>query len=491
MLRWLLAATLFVSLSAPAAGQEHEEDEAANQVDHQQAEDHSESRFSDEPIPLADIPNRPRPILELGPAFLGTGTLGQGFKLPTGAVWQPAMMAFGTIRSALQGIDNGVANVSFLEAAARFDLFGNLYLTQTERLLIGFRPLDQDGSFTRYTIGSDPELPDTLGGFQDELNFAVTTLFFEGDIGEIFPNFDSDDSGRLDFGFSVGRQPLGFQDGMLINEDAIDAVGLTRANIRMGGLVNVRATGLFGWGQISRRSDSSLRNATDTTAILFGLFTETDTRTRTIELDAVYVSADDSAGGSGVYLGLGSTRRIGRYNHTFRVLASFPVGTETHANQQGVLIHDQLSWSPHHTVNHVYINTFAALGRFRSAARGPSVPGPLARTGILFAGVGLGSYGAAFSSSPDYSLGGSLGYQIFMAATRRQLLLEFGGRFSYGDEPVAGRDAIALGARYQTAVGSRGVIVLDAFGSYDLDEAVVEESSDVTFGGRVEVVIKL
>ncbi|MFB3132167.1 MAG: hypothetical protein ACE10K_06570, partial [Rhodothermales bacterium] len=387
---------LLMSGSAPVWAQ-HEEQESE--------EEQSESRFSDEPIPLADIPRRPPPLLELGEPFLGTGTLSQGIKLPTGAVWQPAFLAFGTIRSAVQGIDNGVAATQFIEAASRFDLFGNLYLTQTERVLIGFRPLDEDGRFTRYTLTSDPELPDEEADFQDELNFAIRTLFFEGDLGELFPSLDWNDSGGLDIGLSVGRQPLSFQDGLLINEDAIDAVGLTRANMKVGGLVNMRVTGLFAWGDINRPAVGG--NAGDKSAWLVGLFTETDSRKRTVEFDALYVSADDSTG-DGIYVGLGSTQRRGSYNHTFRALASFPVGDETVANSQGVLLHNQLSWTPHHTFNLIYINTFVGINEFRSAARGPSAGGPLGRTGILFAAVGLGSYGAALGNGADNAVGGSV-----------------------------------------------------------------------------------
>jgi len=64
---------LFVGLTLPALAQDHGEDEGG-------------SRFSDEPIPLADLPERPNPILELGEPFLGTGTLSQGFTMPGGAV---------------------------------------------------------------------------------------------------------------------------------------------------------------------------------------------------------------------------------------------------------------------------------------------------------------------------------------------------------------------------------------------------------------------
>ena len=477
-----LVFALFVLIGPLRAQAQHEEEE-------EHKEGHSDSRFSDEPIPLADIPKRPRPLLELGEPFLGTGTLAQGIKLPTGAVWQPAFMAFGTLRTALQGIDSGVANSQLIEAAARFDLFGNLYLTQTERVLIGFRPLDDDGRFTRYTLNSDPTLPDSLADFQDELNFSIRTLFFEGDLGEIFPNLDRDDSGGLDIGFSVGRQPLSFQDGMLLNEDALDAVGLTRANMKLGGLVNARATALFAWGDLDR--PGTFGNMGDKSALLVGLFTETDSRKRTVELDAVYVSADDTTG-DGVYLGLGSTRRVGRYSNTLRVLASFPVGEEGLANRQGVLIHNQLSWTPHHSHNHIYINGFVGINEFRSAARGPSAGGPLGRTGILFAAVGLGRYGAALGNMADNAIGGSAGYQMFFDHTRKQLVLEVGGRYTYDEETLAARDAVALAARYQMAVGRRGVIVLDAFGAYDLDdESLGPNSSELNFGGRVEVVIKL
>ena len=449
----------------------------------------SESRFSDEPIPLADVPKRPPPLIELGEPFLGTGTLSQGIKLPTGAVWQPAFLAFGTIRSAVQGIDNGVANTQFAEGAARFDLFGNLYLTQSERVLIGFRPLDQDGAFTRYTFSNEPELPASLADFQDELNFAIRTLFFEGDLGEIFPGLDWNDSGGLDIGISVGRQPLSFQDGLLINEDAIDAVGLTRANVKMGGLVNTRITGLFAWGDIDRPTADGNRG--DKSAWLVGLFTESDSRKRTVELDALYVSADDSTG-DGIYLGLGTTRRIGHYNHTLRTLASFPVGDEMEANRQGVLLHNQLSWTPYHTYNLIYINNFVGIGEFRSAARGPAAGGPLGRTGILFAAVGLGRYGAALGNGADNAVGGSIGYQMFFDHTRKQLVLEAGGRYTYDDDTIGPRDAIAAGARYQMAFGRRGVIVLDVFGSYDIDSAdLVGDSTELSFGGRFEVVIKL
>lgn len=443
----------------------------------------SRSRFSDEPIPLADIPQRPEPILELGEPFLGTGTLDQGFRLPTGAVWQPQFLAFGTWRTAAQGASQ--PGLDFAEATSRFDLFGNLYLTQTERVLVGLRPLDDNGRFTRYTLHQDPALSESRSGFQEELNATVRTLFFEGDFGELFPVLDPDDSGSWDVYFSVGRQPLRFQDGLLLNENAIDMVGLTRANMKLFGLVNTRTTGVFGWGDIDRR------NRGDKSAQLFGLFNEIDTRNRTIELDAVVVTAD-RARGSGLYAGLGSTRRIGRLaNNTIRVLGSYPLSAETALNRKGFLVHNQFGWTPVHTHNWVYVNAFGSLGAFRSAARSPTAGGPLGRTGVLFAAVGLGRYGAALGNRADNAVGGSLGYQMFFDHNRKQLLLEAGGRYTYDKVGALGaRDAAAVGARYQMALGQRFVLELSGFGSYTLS-SVPATVSAVSGGGRFEVTVKL
>ncbi|MEP0548758.1 MAG: hypothetical protein ABJF88_17615 [Rhodothermales bacterium] len=496
---WVFLASLLVV--GPAWAQYGEDDHGDGHGD-------SNSRFSDEPIPLADIPDRPRPLLELGPKFLGTGNINQGFTLPTGAVWTPAFMLFGTIRTATQGIENGVADRQVAEAVARFDLFGNLYLTPTERIVAGVSPLNQEGRFTSFTlvneVGGAPVLvngeePDD---FQEELNFRINTLFFEGDIAEIFPKIDWDDSSPLDYYLSVGRQPLSFQDGLLINEDALDMVGLTRANMRMGGLINTRAAAVFGWGDVNRHSSlgggfgdcdelfaagaAAFGNCMDDSALLFGLFTETDTRKRTIEIDAMYVLADDSTG-DGVYAGIGSTQRIGEYNNTFRIVGSYPVGKETVFNQAGVVIHNQFGFTPHHTHNWVYVNLFGGIGQFRSAARGPGAGGPLGQTGLLFAAVGLGRYGAALGNQADESVGGGIGYQMFFGTARRQqLILEAGGRYTYGSGPDIFTQDIAAGAvRYSFAVGRRGTIILDGFGAYDLN------ASQPNFGTRVELAIQL
>ena len=68
------------------------------------------SRFSDEKIQLlapSDTGNRPPLIYEAGDDFLGQGDLQEGFETPWGAVWQPQLWVFGTLRTSLFYFDNG------------------------------------------------------------------------------------------------------------------------------------------------------------------------------------------------------------------------------------------------------------------------------------------------------------------------------------------------------------------------------------------------
>jgi len=527
VLRSTLALLMVVVVASPAWAQ-HD--------DGYGGDGESESRFSDEPIPLADIPDRPRPLIEIGPKFLGTGNISQGFELPTGAVWTPAFMVFGTIRTAVQAaevqvnpnplVGNDFVSRQFAEGVGRLDLFGNLYLTQTERAVIGISPLNEEGRFTSFTFLNEldgetilVEEVDEDGNvtlvepddFQDELNIRITTLFFEGDLAELFPKLDWDDSSPLDYYISVGRQPLSFQDGMLINEDILDMVGLTRANMKIGSLINTRVATVFGWNDVNRHSGFAgpgfgecnelaeaavevgglVGNCRDDSALLFGLFTETDTRKRTVELDAMYILADDQTG-DGVYAGLGATQRIGLYNNTFRIVGSYPIGEETPFNRAGALVHNQFGLTPHNNYNWFYINLFGGIGNYRSAARGPAAGGPLGQTGILWAAVGLGRFGAALGNQADESVGGGIGYQMFFGKTRRQqLILEAGGRYTYGsfdandDFPIFEQNIAAGAARFATAFGRRGILSLLGFGAYDF------EASQPNFGARVEVSFQL
>jgi hypothetical protein len=411
------------------------------------------SELPHEPGPYLDdddLPARTPPILELGGDFLGTGNISPGFEIPTGAVWQPRFWVYGNFRSAIQSHDIGRKKHT-AEWANRLDLFGNLQLTGTERLLIGITPLHDDAEFSGLVLSPDGE-----ERTENELNLNISTLFFEGDLAELFPMWDVEDSTPNDIGFTVGRQNVQFQAGMILN-DTIDAVGFAKNNIRIPGfarLVNLRASVLFGWNGIHRDDNND-----DDDAELYGLFLQADTFHRTMNLDIVFV--DSERGGDVLVGALDSTQTIGKMSATFRVAASHATGEETRTAGDGQLLFAQLAWVPKYSHDNVYLAAFSAIDDFVSAARGPTVGGPMGDTGILFAGRGLGSYPAALSNRTSDAHGVALGRQFFFSNDRRQLILEAGAR--HDDSPGLNDDSYGAAFRLQQAVGSRTILQLGGF----------------------------
>lgn len=447
-------------------------------------EDHTGSRIPDEHIPMQEDAVHKRPFtLELGNPFLGRGENYPGFELPTGAVWHPSFLAFGTFRSGIQAFDDG--NSTRSEWANRLDLFGNLQLSGTERLLIGFRPLDKDGQFTGYNI-----TPDADDGYQDEFNARISNLFFEGDIGEIFPNLDPDDTGMYDIGFSVGRQNLLIQEGIMIN-DRIDGLGIVKNTLLPGTASNWRVMGFYGWNEVGRRTRrdaAPARNSRDRRAHLFGVFNELDFPISTVTVDTAFVVSEGDRTADGFFAGVGGVQRIGAFNTAFRANLSTALGNQSEETRFGTLLFSEISYTPHwppHTDNILYLNMFWGIEEYSSAARDDAVGGPLGRTGILFAAVGLGRYGAPLGNDADDSAGAALGYQMFLDKDKqKQVIVEIGGRDS--TRGAEGGAATAVGARYQQAFHHRWVhwlLIFDAF-------VGVQEDRSTLGGGRVEAQIK-
>jgi len=471
------------------AGEEGGHDEADRESDSHNDEGHEaehssgghhggkhSSRLTDEKIPLQTegFPQRPKPILELGEPFLGTGTLRPGFTLPTGAVWQPSLLAFGTFRTAVQTFESDASpGARITEWANRLDLFLNLQLSGSERLVVGIRALDDDGRFTSFFFEHPDD--DLDGRFEDALSVDLETLYFEGDFGEIFPNLDRDDFGSTDVGFSIGRQPMLFQEGMLI-DDTIDGIGFTRNTLLPQNTSNFRLTFFYGWDNIN------INNAEERSANLFALLSSTDFRSSTMDIDLAYVQNHD---GVGDFLagGVSAVQRIGVTNSAFRILGSMATDEEIPGTTDGLLLFSELSWTPHYTHDLLYVTTFAAAGEYSPAARGagPATSGPLGRAGINFAAVGIGSFGAPLSGRARDVVGGAVGYQKFYNHTRRQLIVEAGARVGIDDEVS---NAYAVTARYQTAIGRRLVVVTDGFVGYN------ETDDRVPYGGRLELLLK-
>ncbi|MDB5289094.1 MAG: hypothetical protein JWL69_335 [Phycisphaerales bacterium] len=442
------------------------------------------------------VPPRPAPLIEIGNPFFGTGPLEKGIELPTGAVWSPSLIVFGTYRTALQAFHDPLtesgplADKTRSEWANRLDLFANLQLSGTERVLVGFRPLD-DAVFSRpararYT--GYQFSPESTEGAVYRFSARPTTAFFEGDIGQIFPRLDPRGNLPSDIGFSVGRQPLLYQDGLLIDDD-MDAAGITKNTFLPRGGSNAQVTVLYAWDQINRGDGINHDEHT-----LAGLFINADFRPTTWDADFVYV-AGKGQDPDGLFAGLSATQRIGELNTTFRLLGSKalgrpPPGPDSAFSQfgngspavgNGALLFTELSYTPPNTNDLIYLDPYWCIDRFTSAARGPDRGGTLGRVGILFAEQPIGRYGSALSSDPSRSAGFALGYQRFLDPNRRrQLIVEVGGREHTGDR---GAGALATGARFQQAFGQHTVLQLDTF-------IALNEGEGLGYGGRVEVRIE-
>lgn len=436
--------------------------------------DEAQWRLSNEVVQYPVNPvDRLQPLLEIGDPFLGNGPIRPGIKTPTGQMLQPWFLLYGTLRSALQSYENGDNNN--IEWANRLDLHGNLNLSGTERLLFSMRPLDrQTGGYTGYNFE-----PNNNDGWQEDFNASLTQLYFEGDFGEIFPGLDPTDSHTYDVGFSIGRQRVSLQDGVLMN-DNIDMVGITRNSLAFDGVSNLRITGIYGWNHINQGNNNPADNNNNQSMNLFGLLSEADTAwNNTLSLDFIYVG--DNGGENAWYVGAASTQRFGWLNSTFRVNASIPEHDQSPAVGSGVLLLSQLSSTLPSSDNIVYFNTFWNIDRFTSAARSQDQGTPVANLGILYGPVGMGRYGVPLGQPIDDTIGTAIGYQMFLDGIDSQIIFEVGARTSTQSERDEG--VLGFGTRYQRTIGEHHVLRLDSF-------VAGQESEGVSYGFRTEWMVK-
>ncbi len=424
-----------------------------------------------------EIPFRPGLLIELGDPFLDTGQLDPGFEVPLiEAVWQPRLWSYFIHRTTLQTFDNGAdGRDRDTEWANRLDFFANLQLTGTEKILLGLRPVDnnQPGRFSRIAFDSSDN------GFKNELNLDVETLFFEGDIGSLLPVLDRAGIKPIDFGFTVGRQPFTFQEGIIIN-DTVDAIGFVRNNIPFPGTSNLRISGLWGWHRLDRND-----RARSSDANMYALFTAVDAPVSTFNLDLIYVDDNANDGsGDGFYVGASAIQRIralGGMSTAFRINSSIALDDEIGGNVigNGTLLTAEFSKTPHGSDDIAYVNPFLSIGNFTQAGREPILGGPLANTGILFASPNLSTHGAEINPFTDDVYGLATGYQAFWDNKRRNLILELAARRDYSGN---GFDSYGAGFQLQQAVGQHYQLQLEGF------HTIQTTRQDAT-GARAEILI--
>lgn len=439
-------------------------------------------KLKNEYIPFAqegpgehDIPSRPKLLIEKGDPFLDTGKLNAGFVLPRlGSVIQPRLWTYSFFRTTLQSFDNGSpTSQRESEWANRLDIYANLQLTGTEKILLGLRSLDNNrpDKFTRYTFdGADK-------GFNGEFNARIETLFFEGDLGSFAPVFDVAGIKPIDYGFTIGRQPITFQEGMLIN-DTVDSIGIVRNNLVLRGTSNFRVSAMWAWDGVDRNDEL----LPDTFDDLFALFMFADTHVSTYNLDMIYTR--DSGRGDGLYIGASAIQRLvwlGGLSTAFRINSSIALEDEIPGNVigNGTLFTAELSREIKGSHDIVYFNPFLSVGNYTQAGREPIVGGPLANMGILFASPNLSRYGAEQNPfTTNGTVGAAIGYQAFWKNQTRNLIMEVAGRHDYDGR--TGFDSIGAGFQYQHKLNQHTQLTLEGF--YTANEGRSDGS-----GARIEL----
>lgn len=427
----------------------------------------SSSRYSDKPPGLKDrklLPNRPKPIFETGQDYVNEGPYGYEFELPTGMVVSPGLVLFGNLNTGLEITDNGVADTT-AEWVTKLDLFMNLTLSGTERILVGISPMEREGGpRSRYQFQPNSE-------WKGEANLRLTTAFFEGELSEMFPHLDLLGRLPLDYEIAIGRQRVIIQDGLLIN-DTMDSLAVTRSTIPFTGSNFARIGGFVAVNNVQRSN-----HIDDGDGELYGIFTSADIAHSTVDLNLVYVDSSDEIGDQ-FNIGLG-------YTHAFIFMeraidtqihfaASLTPDQETAQATDGAMLFTSFSWAPKRTDDIMYVNLFGALDAYAPAARERG--GPLGIMGLLFSGNGLA--GAAINNRAIDSYGGTIGYQMFFStALDRNLIFEIGGK---ADHSPGGIDRVGAAVRYSQAVNQHVFFEVGGF-------AVHQESIDEAYGIRTKI----
>lgn len=423
-----------------------------------------------------------RPPIELGRRLYDRGAYEPrptwlGAKNPLGFHF----MGYGDLRVAAAYYDNGIpaANGKTEQStvAARLNLDLDVAFTATERIHAFVRPIDKNGSFTRYQVSGGVE-----DEFVDEFDFDLDTLFFEGDMGAIAQGLTGR-TNSIDLPVAFGRVPLLTQNGIWI-EDTFDglAFGITAKNSPALDISNMDFTFFAGLNQVT----TAAVPGTDT-AKVFGLAGFADAFKGYVEYGYGYIDADVGDLSYHNVTAAFTRRYQGRVANSVRLIGNFGQSA-TVKTADGLLVLIENSLVPRRGWNAVpapvnlvpYFNFFAGFDTPQSLARAADSGGVLRNTGINFESDGLTRYPTLDASAHD-SWGGALGVE-YLFKLDRQIVFEGAVVQRMGDS-VLGSE-YALGARYQHPISNAWIVRLDAMRGW-------REGLKDVLGARVELRRKL
>ncbi len=485
-------ATCYFSPVIAAEGGEHK---APSMSDQAEMVEHDENLFRSDPD-YADKPydhaaqleiyggksavENPRPMLELGRRIYEDGPL-QG----TTSSWgeknpvQHQFAIYGDWRTAYGYNDNGGTELGQL--ATRLNLDIDYKFTATERLHAFWRPLDQNGQFTRCELngGDDDE------GCTVEFNGRLSAMFFEGDLGAIVSGF-SDSYTSWDLPFSFGLMPLLFQNGVWV-EDAFTGLAFTLPALNSAALdiSNMDITFFAGVDKVTsggmREADGSLA---DNDVNLFGITTFIEANGGYWEMGYGYTDGQNNLDDQSYHnVSIAHTRRFGNtLSNSIRVIGNFGqdrTGAAQTADGFVLLVENSLITSK--PLTYVpYMNFFAGFDRPQSLARAADAGGVLKNTGINFETDGLTGF-PKLDDTANNTWGGAIGVE-YLFSLEQQIVVEFATVQVMDDlaDRVARGDQYALGVRYQKTLSRSWIFRADAI-------AADRDDDDNLYGMRMEL----
>jgi hypothetical protein len=378
-------------------------------------------------------------------------------------------MAYGDLRIGGAYYDNGIAPGDQSAVAARLNLDMDLALTATERIHAFVRPLDQNGSFTRYQISGTND-----NEFIDELDFKLDTLFFEGDINAIREGFTNQKTSS-DLPIAFGRVPLFTQNGIWL-DDAFDgvAVGITARNIPSYDVSNTDLTFFAGFDKVNTPAivgDNSK---------MFGLAGFADARKGYFEYGYGYVRADqDDLSYHNLTAAFTKryrlSNRVGIAN-SVRVIGNIGQSAAV-KTADGVLLLLENSFVRRDPIFFVpYVNFFAGFNHPVPLARAADSGGVLKNTGINFETDGLTGY-PTLDASAQESWGAAAGVEKLWGVSQ-QVVVE-GAVVRRMDSNTLGNQ-YALGVRFQRPLNNAWIFRADAMHGW-------RQGQDDVYGVRVEL----
>ena len=422
----------------------------------------------------------PKPLLELGRPLYRAGPLSSGVDVVGEKnLLFPGFVAFGDWRNVVAYNDNGKNEKAVIATRLNLDL--DLRLTATERLHAFFRPLDRGGAGTRFEFAG----PDKKNGVS-EWNAVPQTLFFEGDVGQIYSGLSGTDT-RFDLPFTVGLIPMIFQNGIWV-EDAFwgGAFTIPARNSPWAGISNMDVTFFAGFDKVTtialKNADGSIA---DHNANIFGAAAFVEALEGYFEFGAGRVQGKDQFNGNDYNsLTAAYTRRYGGWlSNSVRGIWTF--GQEPNANKQqtadgfALLVENSLVTALPNTLV-PYLNGWVGLDRPVPLARAEG--GLLKNTGINFETDGVTGFPKLDDTGQD-TFGAALGIQ-YLFNLDQQIVLEAATVQVIGGNNEVGRPAKAdqygIGIRYQLPLTLDWILRFDAMHGFLINDR------DFT-GARVEL----